>query len=120
MALGRNLLVLLTLVVFVVQADKKDELRAKYSQDLLVAEAEDENYDDDDYDDDERDGLGGDSFFEAAADRILGVNASTPAISCISCEAPDCSNETICYTAFKCYSSLVRDTDGLETKSKGL
>ena len=114
MALPRNVILFFTLVVFVVKADQREDLRLKYSQDLLASE--DDNYDD--YDDND-DGGGGRSFFEATADRILGVNQSTPAISCVSCESPDCSNETVCFTSFKCYSSIVRDTDGLERKSKG-
>ena len=38
---------------------------------------------------------------------------------CVSCEAPDCSHESVCWDAILCYTAHVRDVDGIEMKSKG-
>ena len=37
----------------------------------------------------------------------------------MSCEAPDCSHESVCWDAILCYTAHVRDVDGIEMKSKG-
>ena len=105
------LLTLLTLFGIVVNASRIEELRRKLPQGIY----------DDDYDDDEDDksvpSLSIDN--EAIADRVLGVNGSTPRFSCFSCEPPSCSHPTVCHNALRCYTAHTRDTDGLESKSKG-
>ncbi|KAF7284403.1 type I BMP receptor saxophone [Rhynchophorus ferrugineus] len=38
---------------------------------------------------------------------------------CYSCDPPDCSRETICYNAVQCWKSRVRQSNGVETVSRG-
>ena len=40
-------------------------------------------------------------------------------LSCLSCEAPNCTNPKICHRAVRCYTAHVRDVHGVEEKSKG-
>jgi hypothetical protein len=99
-------------------ADKVEDLRSHLPEDFYD-EVEDEDYEDDD-------GRGGgvnggdlDLINEAFANKRLGIDDSTRRFSCHSCEPPDCSHETICHDAIRCYTSHVRDTEGVEKKSKG-
>jgi hypothetical protein len=104
-------------IISVAFANRVEELRSHLPDDFYD-EVEDE------YEDDRGGGGGGnagylDLFNEAFANKRLGINATSPRFSCHSCESPDCSHETICHNAISCYSSHIRNTDGVEEKSKG-
>ena len=108
---GDFVLVHVAIFAAVVKSDTHDEYRNKLPDN------------EDDYDDlDDQGGGGGSSLLidnESLANRLLGVNGSTSRFSCISCDPPDCAEESVCHNALRCYTSHIRNTDGHEGKSKG-
>jgi hypothetical protein len=100
------------LLISVVNAGRKDKLRSQLPSNF---------YDDYEHDEDKVDQEVGSLSIdnEAIADRMLGINESTPRFSCFSCAPPDCSHPTICHNALRCFTANIRETNGLESKSKG-
>ena len=41
-------------------------------------------------------------------------------LTCQSCQPPNCDHPKLCHKAIRCYTAHVRDTDGYESKSKGM
>ena len=41
-------------------------------------------------------------------------------LTCQSCQPPNCDHTKLCHKAIRCYTAHVRDTDGYESKSKGM
>ena len=56
---------------------------------------------------------------EVIPESILNRHRSKGKFSCLSCSPPNCDHPTICHKAVRCYTAHVRDTDGVEHKSKG-
>ena len=56
---------------------------------------------------------------EVIPESTLRRHRSEGNLSCVSCSPPNCDHQTTCHKAVRCYTAHVRDTDGIEHKSKG-
>jgi len=86
------------------------------SDDLLEQLRKSQNEDDASGQDNQSDEEEFDDFFGDFGGSAL---KNVERYSCYSCEAPNCTHPTVCSNAVMCYTAHVRDTDGLEAKSKG-
>jgi hypothetical protein len=110
-----NLYLIITLLgIFTTLVARSQNISGLRSQ----LQEEIESHDDDDDDDD-----GGGDVSYGISDSVVSTpvpNGSSVRISCVTCEPPDCSFEGVCHGALKCYTSYLRDSDGVEHKSKGI